>query len=225
MNTITLLLYNDYMDKKIIAIILIISGLLAITAGAILLLTGKPKGNSPDQSDQSNQSTEMEEITTMNNDKTLVIYFSAQNHTRSVATKIAANLNADIFEIEPAEPYTEEDLDWTASDSRVSKEHDDASLQDVALKTTTVPNWDSYGTVFIGYPIWWGLSAWPVDSFVKQTDFTGKTVIPFCTSHSSGLGSSDTNLHSKTTTGNWQPGHRFSQDATDADIKEWTDSL
>ena len=89
-----------------------------------------------------------------NSNKTLVIYFSAQNHTRSVATKIAANLNADIFEIEPAEPYTEEDLDWTDSNSRVSKEHDDASLQDVALKTTTVPNWDSYDTVFIGYPIW-----------------------------------------------------------------------
>lgn len=161
----------------------------------------------------------------MNNNKTIVIYFSAQNHTRSVATKIATNLNADIFEIEPATPYTEEDLDWTASDSRVSKEHDDASLQDIALKTTTVPNWDSYDTVLIGYPIWWGLSAWPVDSFVKQTDFTGKTVIPFCTSHSSGLGNSDTNLHSKTTTGNWQPGHRFSQDATDADAKEWTDNL
>ena len=211
------------MDKKIIAIILIISGLLAITAGVILLLNGKPKDDSPNQ---SNQSTKMEEITTMNNsNKTLVIYFSAQNHTRNVANKIAANLDADLFEIKPAEPYTEEDLDWTASDSRVSKEHDDASLQDVALKNTTVPNWDSYDTVFIGYPIWWGLSAWPVDSFVKQTDFTGKTVIPFYTSHSSGLGSSDTNLHSKTTTGNWQPGHRFSQDATDADVKEWTNSL
>ena len=211
------------MDKKIIAIILIISGLLAITAGVILLLNGKSKDDSPNQ---SNQSTKTEEITTMNNsNKTLVIYFSAQNHTRNVANKIAANLDADLFEIEPAEPYTEEDLDWTDSNSRVSKEHDDESLQDITLKTTTVPDWDSYDTVFIGYPIWWGLSAWPVDSFVKQTDFTGKTVIPFYTSHSSGLGSSDTNLHSKTTTGNWQPGHRFSQDATDADVKEWTNSL
>ena len=211
------------MDKKIIAIILIISGLLAITAGAILLLTGKPKDNN---SDQSNQSTNKEETTTMNNNnKTLVIYFSAQNHTRNIATKIATNLNADLFEIEPATPYTEDDLDWTDSNSRVSKEHDNASLQDVALKNIAVPNWDSYDTVLIGYPIWWGLSAWPVDSFVKQTDFTGKTVIPFCTSHSSGLGTSDTNLHSKTTTGNWQPGHRFSQDATDSDVKSWTDSL
>ena len=211
------------MDKKIIAIILIISGLLAITAGVILLLNGKPKDDSPNQ---SNQSTKTEEITIMNNsNKTLVIYFSAQNHTRNVANKIAANLDANLFEIEPAEPYTEEDLDWTDSNSRVSREHDNATLQDINLKTTTVPNWDSYDTVFIGYPIWWGLSAWPVDSFVKQTDFTGKTVIPFCTSHSSGLGSSDTNLRSKTTTGNWQPGHRFSQDATDADVKEWTNSL
>ena len=105
----------------------------------------------------------MEETTTISNNRALVIYFSAQNHTRNAATKIAANLNADIFEIEPTTPYTEEDLDWTASDSRVSREHDDTSLQDVALKTTTVPNWDPYDTILIGYPIWRGVSAWPVD--------------------------------------------------------------
>ena len=161
----------------------------------------------------------------MNNNKTLVIYFSAQNHTRNVANKIAENLNADIFEIEPVEPYSEDDLSWTDANSRVSREHSDESLQDVTLKNVNVPNWDAYDTVLIGYPIWWGISAWPVDSFVKRVDFTDKTVIPFCTSHSSGLSSSDTNLHSKTTTGNWQPGHRFYQDAADAEIKEWTDSL
>lgn len=161
----------------------------------------------------------------MNNNKTLVIYFSAQNHTRNVANKIAENLNADIFEIEPVESYSEDDLSWTDANSRVSREHSDESLQDVALKNINVPNWDAYDTVLIGYPIWWGVSAWPVDSFVKQVDFADKTVIPFCTSHSSGLSSSDTNLHSKNTTGNWQPGYRFYQDATDAEIKEWTDSL
>ena len=101
------------------------------------------------------------------NTKTIVIYFSAQNHTKNVATKIATNLNADTFEIEPVEAYTEDDLDWTDSASRVSREHSDASLQNVALKSVSVPNWDEYETVFIGYPIWWGDSAWPVDSFVK----------------------------------------------------------
>lgn len=159
------------------------------------------------------------------NAKTIVVYFSAQNHTKNVATKIATNLSADIFEIEPVEAYTEDDLDWTDSTSRVSREHSNASLQNVALQSVSVPNWDEYETVFIGYPIWWGDSAWPVDSFVKQVNFGNKTVVPFCTSHSSGLGTSDTDLKAKATGGNWQPGHRFSQDATDTEIKDWTSSL
>ena len=166
---------------------------------------------------------EIKEKTTMDkNTKLIVIYFSAQNHTRNVATKIAAEINADIFEVEPVEAYTEDDLSWTDSESRVSREHGDISLQDIALRSVSVPNWDEYKTIFIGYPIWWGDSAWPVDSFVKKVDFSNKTVIPFCSSHSSGLGTSDTNLKDKATGGNWQPGHRFSQDATDAEIKDWT---
>ena len=159
------------------------------------------------------------------NTKSIVVYFSAQNHTKNVATKIAANINANIFEIKPVEIYTENDLDWTDSDSRVSREHNNASLQDVALKSVSVPNWDEYETVFIGYPIWWGISAWPVDSFVKKVDFGDKTVIPFCTSHSSGFGTSDADLKTKATGGNWQPGHRFPQDATDIEVKDWIENL
>lgn len=160
-----------------------------------------------------------------NNTKTVVVYFSAQNHTRNIATKIAAGINADIFEIEPAQTYTENDLSWIDPGSRVSREHNDASLQNIALKTASVPNWNEYGTVILGYPIWWGVSAWAVDSFVKQVNFDGKTVIPFCTSHSSDLGTSDTGLKAKATGGNWQPGHRFSQDATDAEIEDWIKNL
>lgn len=160
-----------------------------------------------------------------NNTKTIVVYFSAQNHTKNVATKITSEVNADIFEVEPVEIYTKDDLSWTDSESRVSREHNDTSLQDVALKSVSVPNWDEYETVLIGYPIWWGDSAWPIDSFVRKVDFANKTVIPFCTSHSSGLGTSDTDLKAKATGGNWQPGHRFSQDATDAEVKDWVESL
>lgn len=159
------------------------------------------------------------------NTKSIVVYYSAQNHTRNVATKIADDINADIFEIEPVQIYTEDDLSWVDSGSRVSREHDDVSLQDVALKTVSVPNWDKYETVFIGYPIWWGDSAWPVDSFVKQVDFGNKTVIPFCTSHSSGLGTSDVDLKAKATGGDWRPGYRFFQDATSEEIKDWVESL
>lgn len=157
--------------------------------------------------------------------KILVVYFSAQNHTKNVAEKVAQNLNADIFEIEPEEIYTSEDLNWSNSNSRVSKEHNDESLRNVKLKNTKVENWEDYDTVLIGYPIWWGISAWPVDTFVKANNFDGKKVIPFCTSSSSVLGQSGKLLQKEADSGNWLEGHRFSSSASDSDIKNWTDSL
>ena len=165
------------------------------------------------------------ENTASNKSKILVVYYSAQNHTKSVAEKIAKNLNADIFEIVPEEVYTSEDLNWSNSNSRVSREHDDESLRDVKLKNTKVNNWDDYDTVLIGYPIWWGIAAWPVDNFVKENNFEGKTVIPFCTSSSSGLGQSGELLEKEANSGNWKEGQRFSSAASDSDIQKWTDSL
>ena len=160
-----------------------------------------------------------------NDSKVLVVYFSAQGHTDRIAREIASNLNASIFEIEPKNEYTSDDLDYSNKNSRVSKEHDDKSLRNVELVSNNVPDFDSYDTVLIGYPIWWGIAAWPVDTFVKNNDFTGKTVIPFCTSASSGLGESGKNLARLAGTGNWLDGHRFSSSATSENIKEWTDSL
>ena len=174
--------------------------------------------------ENENQSGENENVTE-NTKNTLVVYFSAQNHTKKVAEKIAENLNADIFEIEPEEEYTSRDLDWTDSNSRVSKEHDDEKLRNVKLKSTQVENWDNYNTVLIGYPIWWGIAAWPVDTFVKDNNFDGKVVIPFCTSASSGLGQSGKILKDLAKTGNWEEGHRFSSSASDSDIKSFTDSV
>ena len=142
--------------------------------------------------------------------KTLVVYYSASGNTERVAKDIAEAAGADLFEIVPTEVYTSEDLNWTNPDSRVSREHDDESLRDVPLTTTEVPDWDSYDTVFIGYPIWWGIAAWPVDTFVKNNDFTGKTVIPFATSSSSGMGQSGSLLADMAGTGEWQEGQRFS---------------
>ena len=95
-----------------------------------------------------------------------------------------------MFELEPADAYTSEDLNWTNDNSRVSQEYQNEALRDVELVADTVDNWERYDTVFIGYPIWWGIAAWPVNTFVEVNDFTGKTVIPFCTSASSGLGQS-----------------------------------
>lgn len=156
---------------------------------------------------------------------TLVVYYSASGTTEGVAEAIAEAANADLFEIVPAEPYTSADLDWTDSSSRVTREHEDESLRTVPLTTTTVANWDSYDTVFIGYPIWWGIAAWPVDGFVKANDFTGKTVIPFCTSSSSGIGQSGELLAELAGTGSWQEGRRFSGRASASEIGEWISSL
>ena len=174
----------------------------------------------------SNTNKNEENETTGNNTKkTLVVYYSAQSHTKAVAEKIASNLNADLFEIVPEDIYTEDDLDWTDNNSRVSKEHNNESLRDVKLKNTKVDNWDNYDTVLIGYPIWWGIAAWPVDTFVKANNFDGKTVIPFCTSSSSGLGQSGSLLQKEANSGNWINGHRFSSNPSNSDIQKWTDSL
>lgn len=157
--------------------------------------------------------------------KILVVYYSAQNHTKTIAEKIAKNLNADTFEIVPENVYTSNDLNWSDSNSRVSREHNDESLRDVKLKNTKVDNWEDYDTVLIGYPIWWGIAAWPVNNFVKDNNFDGKTVIPFCTSASSGLGQSGDLLQKEANSGNWKEGQRFSSSASDSDIQKWTDSL
>lgn len=157
--------------------------------------------------------------------KILVVYFSASGNTERVANSIASATNGDTFQLEPVEPYTSEDLDWTTDGSRVNREHDDESLRDIALAADTVDNWAEYDTVFIGYPIWWGIAAWPVDHFVKVNDFTGKTVIPFCTSSSSGLGESGTLLAEMAGTGDWQEGRRFQSSASDEEVTEWVGSL
>lgn len=157
--------------------------------------------------------------------KTLVVYYSATGSTRKVAGEIASELGADTFEITPVQTYTSDDLNWNNNNSRVSKEHNDESLRDVELTKVTPDNWESYDTVLIGYPIWWYIAAWPVNNFVKGNDFTGKTVIPFCTSTSSGLGESGSLLQKMAGTGNWKEGQRFSSGASSSDVSKWVKSL
>ena len=155
----------------------------------------------------------------------LVVYYSATGNTENAASYIAQATGGDLFEITPAEPYTDDDLNWSDENSRVTREHEDESLRDVELTTTQVENWDSYDTVFLGYPIWWGIAAWPVDGFVEANDFTGKTVIPFCTSSSSGLGESGSRLAELADAGDWLEGQRFPSSASQADVEAWVDGL
>ena len=157
--------------------------------------------------------------------KTLVVYYSATGNTEEVAGFIAAATDADTFELVPVEPYTSADLDWTKRDSRVSREHDDPSLRTVALVQSTVADWESYDTVFIGYPIWWHIAAWPVDGFIAANDFTGKTVIPFCTSSSSDLGESGELLAKAAGTGNWLEGQRFRSGVSEENVRSWVKGL
>jgi Flavodoxins len=156
-------------------------------------------------------------------EKVLVVYYSASGNTKTVAETIAQYTGGDLFEIVPAEAYTSEDLDWRQESSRVNREHEDESLQDIELVSTTVEDFDSYSTVFIGYPIWWRDAAWVVNRFVKDNDFTGKTVIPFCTSSSADLGESGTHLAEMAGTGDWQEGMRFKggSDENEREVTEW----
>lgn len=157
--------------------------------------------------------------------KTLVAYFSGSGNTERVAQMIADDLGADMFAIVPADPYTSDDLNWRDESSRVNAEHENESLRDVALAQVTPDDFASYDTVFIGYPIWWGIAAWPVDGFVSGNDFSGKTIIPFCTSTSSGLGESAQLLEGISNGGTWLQGERFASNASAEDVADWIGSL
>ncbi|MBD5543117.1 MAG: flavodoxin [Lachnospiraceae bacterium] len=157
--------------------------------------------------------------------KTLVVYYSASGNTEEVAGFIAAATNADLFELEPTNPYSSDDLNWTDDNSRVVYEHEHPDDRDVELVTETVPDWESYDTVFIGYPIWWGIAAWPIDGFIKANDFTGKTVVPFCTSASSGLGDSGKLLEEMAGTGNWLTGERFPSGVSEETVQAWVEGM
>ena len=157
--------------------------------------------------------------------KTLVVYFSGSGNTKRVAEYLAEATGADLFALVPVTPYTSVDLSWTTPGSRVNREHDNESLRDIPLTATTLEKFADYDTVFIGYPIWWGIAAWPVNNFVKNNDFTGKTVIPFATSSSSGMGQSGTLLRDMAGNGSWQDGKRFSSSVDQATVENWVKSL
>lgn len=175
--------------------------------------------------DKSSDTTSENNSDKTSNGKILVVYYSATGSTKAVAQTIADTANADLFEITPVDPYTSDDLNWTDDNSRVSVEHNDESKRDVKLTKTTPDNWEQYDTVFVGYPIWWGIAAWPVNNFINGNDFSGKTVIPFCTSASSGLGESGSLLAEMAGTGNWQDGERFFSGASSDDVANWVNGL
>lgn len=194
----------------------------AIAAGAVAAMVMTAVCGSPVQNVWAAADTKTETKTELNDSGILIAYYSATGNTKSAAEMIAKETGG---ELQPIEEYTDADLDYNDDSSRVCQEYADESLRDVELKEDTVENWEDIQTVYIGYPIWWGIAAWPVNQFVKNNDFTGKTVIPFCTSASSGLGDSGELLAEMAETGDWFDGERFSSNVSEDDVKTWLDSL
>ncbi len=153
----------------------------------------------------------------------LVVYFSATGTTKDVAEKIAQIEDADLYEIVPAEPYSEADLDWNDSGSRSTKEQNDSSSRP-QIGSAAV-SLDGYKKVYIGYPIWWGEEPRILDTFVESYNFDGLTMIPFCTSASSGLGRSGKNLEECAGSGNWLDGKRFGAGPSEDTIRSWIEDL
>ena len=152
--------------------------------------------------------------------KSIVVYFSASGNTRAAAEKIAELTGSDLMEIVPEEKYTEADLNWHDGESRTSVEKDDASIRP-AIKPDT-KNLADYDTVFLGYPIWWGTAPKVLWNFVEKHDFTGKTVLPFCTTHSSSEGESGRTLQKLSgNKGTWKDAKRFPEHPSDSDISSW----
>ena len=153
----------------------------------------------------------------------LVVYFSATGTTRGVAEKIAALEGADLYEIKASQEYTDADLNWNDSGSRTTKEQGDKSVRpEIGSEPISL---QGYTTIYIGFPIWWGEEPRIMDTFVESYDFGGATVIPFCTSGSSGIGSSGRNLADNAGSGNWLEGRRFSGGVSEADLRAWIDGL
>lgn len=148
----------------------------------------------------------------------LVVYFSATGTTRALAADAAAALNADIYEIVPEIPYTAADLAYNTNGRADREQKDPAARPAISGR---VDNMEQYDTVLLGYPIWHGQAPKILHTFLESYDLAGKTIIPFCTSNSSGIGSSDTQLHASCPNAVWQAGERFSAAASGEDITNW----
>lgn len=175
------------------------------------------------EKEQADSEKGNEPVNEMEGTKILVAYFSATNTTEGVAEQIADSLSADLYEIVPEEPYTDADLDYNDDNSRSTIEMNDSSSRPAI--SGSVENMEQYSVVFIGYPIWWGEAPRIVSTFMESYDFDGKTIVPFCTSGGSGVGSSATNLETLTDGATWLPGTRLNGGSSREAIVEWVNGL
>ena len=206
--------------KKIIALliaVLLVLGLTACGGGA----ESTEESSAEPAAESSAEETAEEEPQTGKD--VLVVYFSATGTTKGVAEKIASVTGADLYEIKAAQEYTAEDLDWNDSDSRTTHEQNDPSVRpEIGSDPVSL---EGYSTIYIGFPIWWGEEPRIMDTFVESYDFDGITMIPFCTSSSSGIGMSGKNLESNAGSGKWLDGERFSGSVSEDELQTWIEGL
>ena len=204
--------------KKIIALL--------IAAMMIFGMTACGGGSSSENTEDSAAETAAESAESENTQPAsdvLVVYFSMTGTTKGVAEKIASITGADLYEIKAAQEYTSEDLDWNDSDSRTTHEQNDPSVRpEIGSDPVSL---EGYSTIYIGFPIWWGEEPRIMDTFVESCSFDGITMIPFCTSSSSGIGMSGKNLESNAGSGNWLDGQRFSGGVSEEELQTWIDGL
>ena len=217
--------------KKAIVILLSLTMILGLTAcGNSASKTKQPSTEdtfveSKADTESAETSTNMEN--TDNQDaqehKILVAYFSATGTTKGVAEHIANGLNADIYEIVPEEAYTDADIDYNDNNSRTTIEMNDPDARPAI--SGSVENMEQYDIIFVGYPIWWGEAPRIVSTFMESYDFSGKTIVPFCTSGGSGIGSSASNLERLTSGATWLDGRRLNGSDSQDTVMEWVNSL
>ena len=183
-----------------------------------------PEASSPSQPDSSAPAEDGENSELDSGDsKILIAYFSATNNTENIANHLYEILDADLYEIVPDQPYTSDDLNYNDSSSRSSLEMNDSDARPAI--SGSVDNMEQYDVIFLGYPIWWGEAPRIVSTFLESYDLSGKTVVPFCTSASSPMGSSAEELQELTDGAAWLEGQRFSGGASASDVQSWVDSL
>lgn len=185
---------------------------------------------SAESSNTDVENTDVSEVQPENTDapdvqesKVLVVYFSATGTTEDVAEHIANGLNADIYEIVPEDPYTDADLNYNDNNSRTTIEMNDPDARPAI--SGSVEDMEQYTTVFIGYPIWWGDAPRIISTFMESYDFSSKTIVPFCTSGGSGIGSSASNLEQLTSGATWLSGRRLNGSDSQDTVMEWVNSL
>ena len=172
---------------------------------------------------QTDEETEPEETEPAQSGQTLIAYFSCTGNTQAIAGHLEQILHADLYEIVPAVPYTAEDLDYGNTASRTSLEMNDSASRPAI--SGGVENMDQYDVIFLGYPIWWSEAPRIINTFLESYDFSGKTIIPFCTSGSSGIDSSVRHLQTLAEDAVWMEGQRFQGGASQQDVESWVNSL